>query len=468
MVVGEFTQEADLLVIGGGPGGYTAALTAAALGQSVTLVEDRGPLGGVCLHEGCIPSKALLHVAELLHETRHAKEFGLDFSEPKIDIDAMRNWKQSVLDKLAKGVAGLCKKADIEVIEGRATFEDAKTVSLKNSSVARIRFRRCIIAVGSRPAVPGLFDIGSPRVVHSRGALEMKSLPKNLLVIGGGYIGLELGTVYAALGTKVTVVEMLDGLLPGADRDLVRPLAARLKSEFENIYLETKVTGLKDTGKKVKVSLEGAKAPASVDFEQVLVAVGRKPNTDNIGLEKTGVKIDEAGFIQTDEQCRTTDPRIFAIGDVAGEPMLAHKAMREARVAAEALAGQTAAAFDNPVVPAIVFTDPEIAWVGLTESQAKADARKVLIKKMPWGGSGRAATLGRQDGLTKIIVEPETARVLGVGIVGPRAGDLISEAVLAIEMGAVIDDLAGIIHPHPTLSETIGDVAAMFGLGATH
>jgi dihydrolipoamide dehydrogenase len=261
---------------------------------------------------------------------------------------------------------------------------------------------------------------------------------------------------------------MLDGLLPGADRDLVRPLAARLKSEFENIYLETKVTGLKDTGKKVKVSLEGAKAPASVDFDQVLVAVGRRPNTDNIGLEKTGVKIDETGFIQTDEQCRTTDPRIFAIGDVAGEPMLAHKAIREARVAAEALAGQTAAAFDNPVVPAIVFTDPEIAWVGLTESQAKADARKVLIKKMPWGGSGRAATLGRQDGLTKIIVEPETARVLGVGIVGPRAGDLISEAVLAIEMGAVIDDLAAIIHPHPTLSETIGDVAAMFGLGATH
>lgn len=468
MVVGEFTQEADLLIIGGGPGGYTVALTAAALGQTVTLVEDRGPLGGVCLHEGCIPSKALLHVAELLHETRRAKSFGLDFSEPKIDLAAMREWKQSILDKLAKGVAALCRKASVEVVEGRATFQDARTISLTNSSVARIKFRRCVIAVGSRPAMPAIFEIDSPRVVHSGGALELDSIPDRLLVIGGGYIGLELGTVYAALGSAVTVVEMLDGLLLGADRDLVRPLEKRLKNEFQDIHLRTKVTGLNDDGKKVQVTFEGKDAPASGKFDSVLVAVGRRPNTDRIGLEQTGVRTDEKGFITVSDQCQTTDPRIYAIGDVAGEPMLAHKAIRQARVAAEALAGRTGAAFDNLVVPAIVFTDPEIAWVGLTESQAKAEGRDVRIKKMPWGGSGRAATLGRPDGLTKLICEPDTGRVLGVGIVGPRAGDLISEAVLAIEMGAVAEDLAAIIHPHPTLSETIGDVANMFGLGAAH
>ena len=468
MVVGESTQEAELLVIGGGPGGYSAALTAAALGQKVTLVEERGALGGVCLHEGCIPSKALLHVAELLHETRQAESMGLKYAEPKVDLEALGQWKQSVIDKLARGVAGLCQRAGVEVIKGRAAFEDGETVSLADSEVGRIRFRRCIIAAGSRPAMLPIFDIGSPRVVTSRGALALSKVPNRLLVIGGGYIGLELGSVYSALGAKVTVVEMLDSLLPGVDADLVRPLGRRLKDEFEHIYVGTKLTSLEDTGEEVVVAYEGGQAPATGTFDMVLVAVGRRPNSDVLSIEKSGVKVDEKGFIAVDQRRRTSDPRIYAIGDVAGEPMLAHKAIREAGVAAEAIAGRSGAAFNNPAIPAVVFTDPEIAWVGLTETGAQTEDRKVEIKKMPWGGSGRAATLGRQDGLTKLICDPQDKRVLGVGLAGPRAGDLISEAVLAIEMGAVVEDLAGMIHPHPTLSEPIGEVAGMFDLAAGH
>jgi dihydrolipoamide dehydrogenase len=466
--MGELSQDAELLVIGGGPGGYTAALTAASLGKKVTLVEERSPLGGVCLHEGCIPSKALLHVAELLHTTRRSETFGLKYGEPEIELTALRGWKQSVVDKLAQGVAGLCKRAGVDVVKGRASFEDGKTVSMTGAEVARISFRRCIIAVGSRPALPSVLDIGSPRVVNSTGALNLAEVPGTLLVIGGGYIGLELGSVYSALGARVTVVEMLDHLLPGADADLVRPLARRLKGEFENIFLGTEVTRLEDTDKQAKVWLRGDKCPDTTEFDMVLVAVGRRPNTDTIKIEKTGVRVSDGGFITVDESCRTSDPRISAVGDVAGEPMLAHKAIREGRVAAEALAGRSGAAFDRRAIPAVVFTDPEIAWVGLTETQAQGEGREILVKKTPWGASGRAATLGRPDGLTKLICDPRDQRVLGVGITGPRAGDLISEAVLAIEMGAVAEDLAGIIHPHPTLAETIGDTAAMFGPGATH
>ena len=469
MVVGESTKEAELLVIGGGPGGYTAALAAAGLGQQVTLVEERGALGGVCLHEGCIPSKTLLHVAELLHETRAAGAWGLGFAEPKIELKSLRGRKQAVIDKLAGGVAGLCQRAGVEVVKGRAAFEDGRTISVTGAEVRRIRFRRCLIAPGSRPVMLPVFEIGSPRVVTSGGALELTQVPERLLVVGGGYIGLELGSVYGALGSKVTVVEMLDSLLPGVDADLVRPLGRRLKEEFEHIYVGSKVSSLKDTGQEVKARFEGERAPGTATFDMVLVAVGRRPNSDLLNLEKTGVEVNEKGFIVVDETCRTANARIWAIGDVAGEPMLAHKAMREARVAAEAIAGGGGAAFDRRAVPAVVFTDPEIAWVGLTETQAQAESRRVEIKKMPWGGSGRAATLGRQDGLTKLICDPQDRRVLGVGLAGPRAGELISEAVLAIEMGAVAEDLASMIHPHPTLSETIGEVASMFGgVGAVH
>ncbi len=468
MVVGEFAQDVDVVVIGGGPGGYTCALAAAGLGMEVSLVESRKALGGVCLQEGCIPSKTVLHAAEVIEEAKHATHFGIEFAPPKINLDGLRARKQEVVDKLAKGVAGLCKKAGVEVINGRASFEDGRTLRLTDSEVARLKFRRCVIATGSRPATIPLFEIGSDRIMDSTGALELGEVPKTLLVVGGGYIGLELGSVYAALGSKVTVVEMLDGILPGADRDLVRPLEARINTICEAVYTGTKVTGVKEVKGGVKVTMEGPKAPKEATFEKVLVSVGRKPNTDNIGLEHTTIRPDKGGFIAVNKQMQTAEPRIYAIGDVAGQPMLAHKAIREAAVAARVMAGK-AAEYDNVACPAVVFTDPEIAWAGLTETEAKRDGIEYVVKKMPWGGSGRAATLGRQDGMTKRLCDPQTQRVLGVVIVGTRAGYLISDGVLAIQMAAVAEDLASIIHPHPTLSETIGELAGIFGGGAaTH
>lgn len=460
MVVGEMVQETQLVVIGAGPGGYTAALRAAELGIKCMLVEASPKPGGTCLHVGCIPSKALLHAAEVVEEAKVAESFGLNFGKPKIEVDKLRGWKDSILDKLSSGIVGKCKSAGVEIIRGNALFKDNRSVRVEadGESAVRIKFKQCIIATGSRPVMPKMFDIGSPRVMDSTGALSLQDIPKTLLIVGGGYIGLEMGTVYAALGSEVTVVEMTDGLLPGVDRDLVRPLQNHLQTAFKNIYLNTKVAKVEDTGKGVKATLEGKDVPTEMTFDRVLVSVGRRPNTDNLGLESCGVKTDEHGFIIIDEECRTSEKRIWAIGDCSGQPMLAHRAIRQAMVAAEVIAGKKSS-FDNRCIPAVVFTQPEIAYVGLTDTEAKAKGIEVASSKMPWSANGRAHTLAEPTGQTKVLYDPQTGRVLGVGLVGPRAGELVSEAAVAIEMGAVLEDLAVSIHTHPTLSETIMESA---------
>ncbi|MBN1488928.1 MAG: dihydrolipoyl dehydrogenase [Phycisphaerae bacterium] len=461
------TREAQVVVIGAGPGGYAAAFCAADLGLRVTLVNETHELGGVCLQRGCIPSKALLHVAKLLNESREAAAWGLRFAEPEIDIEALRGWKQGVVDQLSEGVAGLAKRRGVEVIQARASFVDSQTLKLEGPQGGSLRFEHAILAVGSVPAMPKLFQIDDPRIMDSTGALALADVPKRLLVVGGGYIGLEMGSVYAALGSRVVVVEMLDGLLPGADRDLVRPLEARLRKQFEAIHLHTKVTGVRAEAGSIVATLEGEGIEPEQTFDRVLVAVGRRPNSAGIGIENTQVVVDERGFVEVDEQMRTADPHILAIGDIAGEPMLAHKASHEARVAAEFLAGQPAC-FDKVAIPAVVFTDPELAWCGLTETAAKAAGREVKVARFPWAASGRALTLGRTEGVTKLIFDPETERILGVGIVGVGAGELIAEGTLAVEMGAVAHDVAETIHAHPTLSETVGEGAEAFLGSATH
>lgn len=469
MVVGEMVQEIDLVVIGGGPGGYTAALRAAELGVKTLLVDAQPKPGGVCLHHGCIPSKALLHAAEVVNTTKSSGKFGLHFDAPKINVDELRNWKQGVTDKLAQGIIGMCKSAGVEIMNGRATFEDSRNIRVERQgeSNVRVKFKHAILATGSRPTViPKLFkkdeDMLSDRILDSTSALAIKDVPKSLLVVGGGYIGLEMGTVYAALGSDVTVVEMTDGLLPGVDRDLVKPLATHLQSVFKGIHLASKVISLEVVGSSVEARLEGKDVPASIKFDRVLIAVGRRPNSDGIGLENTKVEIDQQGFVGIDESCRTADKRIFAIGDVSGQPMLAHRAQRQGAVAAEVIAGKQST-FDNRAIPAVVFTQPEIAWCGITETEAKAEGKEVGAAKFPWSASGRAMTLAEPIGQTKVIFDPQSMLVLGVGIVGPRAGELIAEGVLAIEMGAVLEDLITTIHPHPTLSETImeASMAAM-------
>lgn len=461
MVVGEMVQEVDLVVLGAGPGGYTAALRAAELGIKTILVDAMPKPGGVCLHMGCIPSKALLHAAEVINTAKGASKFGLHFAEPKLNVEELRTWKVSVTDKLAQGIVGMCKSGGVDIIHGQAKFNDSKSlrVDCPGESAMRIKFKHCILATGSRPTViPKLFksekDQNSTRIVDSTGALNLESVPKTLLVVGGGYIGLEMGTVYDALGAEVTVVEMTDGLLPGVDRDLVKPLATHLSSKFKNIFLSTKVLSLEEVKNGVEVTLEGKDVPEKMTFEKVLIAVGRRPNSDNIGLENTQVTIDAQGFVTVDAQCRTSDKKILAIGDVSGQPMLAHRAMRQGMVAAEVLAGKPSS-FDNRAIPAVVFTEPEIAWAGITETEAKAQGKEVGAAKFPWSASGRAMTLAEPIGQTKVIFDPETQRVLGIGMVGPRAGELIAEAVVAIEMGAVLEDLVVAIHPHPTLSETV-------------
>jgi dihydrolipoamide dehydrogenase len=466
MVVGEMVQEIDLVVLGAGPGGYTAALRAAELGIRTMLVDAMPKPGGVCLHMGCIPSKSLLHAAELINTTKNASKFGLHFEKPKLNIDELRTWKVGVTDKLAQGIVGMCKSAGVEILHGKARFEDSRSlrVDCEGESAVRVKFKHAILASGSRPTVINkLFksekDMASPRIMDSTGALDLQDIPKKLLVVGGGYIGLEMGTVYAALGSEVTVVEMTDGLLPGVDRDLVKPLATHLQQTFKSIYLNTMVVSLEDKGKHVEVTLQSKDAPEKAEFDRVLIAIGRRPNSDNIGLENTSVTIDAQGFVQIDEACRTTDKRILAIGDVSGQPMLAHRAMRQGVVAAEVLAGRKTV-FDNRAIPAVVFTEPEIAWCGLTETEAKAQDIQVGAAKFPWSASGRAMTLAEPIGQTKVIYDPQTTAVLGVGIVGPRAGELIAEAVLAIEMGAVLEDLLVTIHPHPTLSETVMEATA--------
>jgi len=453
-----------LAVVGAGPGGYAAAFLAADLGLKVTFIDPEVNPGGVCLYRGCIPSKALLHVAKLIEESRQAKNWGIEYSDPKIDLGKLRGWKESVVKRLTGGLGQLSKQRSVKYVQGRAGFESSTTLRITKAdgSGESMRFDRILLATGSRPAVIPSLKIESPRMMDSTGALDLKDIPKTLLVVGGGYIGLELGSVYAVLGTRVTVVEMLSGLLPGADRDLVLPLHKRLEKMFDAILLNTTVKSMKEESGGIRVTFDGADVKEREKvFEKVLVSVGRKPNSEIPGLDKTRVKVGPKGFIQVNKQLQTDDPSIYAIGDVVGEPMLAHKAMHEGRTAAEAIVGKKVA-FEPHAIPAVVFTDPEIAWAGLTETQAKESGREIAVAKFPWGASGRAITLDRPEGMTKLILDPKTERVLGVGIVGVGAGDLIAEGVLAIEMAALAGDLELTIHPHPTLSETVMEAAEVF------
>jgi dihydrolipoamide dehydrogenase len=468
----EPAESLRVAVIGAGPGGYAAAFLAADLGMHVTLIDPELNPGGVCLYRGCIPSKALLHVSKLIEESQQAKNWGIDFPPAKIDLPRLRTWKETVVKKLTGGLGQLSKQRKVEYIQGRAAFENSTTLKItkSDSSELTLSFDRIIIATGSRPSVIPAFKLDSPRLMDSTGALNLEDIPGSLLVVGGGYIGLELGSVYAALGTRVTVVEMLPGLLPGADRDLVVPLHKRLEKMFETILLNTTVASLKLEGEGIRATFEGASIKVENRekvFDRVLVSVGRKPNSEIPGLNSTQVKVNARGFIEVNHQLQTADPAIYAIGDVVGEPMLAHKASHEGRVAAEHIAGHKVA-FEPNAIPAVVFTDPEVAWAGLTETQAEKEKREIKVAKFPWGASGRALTLDRPDGMTKLIVDPHTERVLGVGIVGHGAGELIAEGVLAIEMGALAKDIALTIHPHPTLSETVMEAAEVFFGISTH
>lgn len=463
-------QTPKLAVVGAGPGGYAAAFLAADLGMNVTLIDPEANPGGVCLYRGCIPSKALLHVAKLIDESHQSKNWGIDFAPPAIDLGRLRSWKQGVVTKLTGGLGQLSKQRKVQYIQGRAAFENSNTVRVTKTQGGEesLTFDRIIIATGSRPAVVPTLKIDSPRMMDSTGALDLADIPKTLLVVGGGYIGLELGSVYAALGTRVTVVEMLPGLLPGADRDLVLPLHKRLEKMFEAILLNTTVSSVKDEGSGIRATLKAQDGSEQEKvFDRVLVSVGRKPNSEIPGLENTRVQVNPKGFIQVNKQLQTADPAIYAIGDVVGEPMLAHKASHEGRTAVESIAGHKVA-FEPNAIPAVVFTDPEVAWAGLTETQAQKENREIKVAKFPWGASGRALTLDRNEGMTKLIIDPKTERVLGVGIVGVSAGEMIAEGVLAIEMAALAGDIALTIHPHPTLSETVMEAAEVFFGTSTH
>jgi dihydrolipoamide dehydrogenase len=464
------TPNLHIAVVGGGPGGYAAAFLASDLGMKVTLIDPELNPGGVCLYRGCIPSKALLHVAKLIEESAQAKNWGVEFAPPKIDLARLRSWKESVVKKLTGGLGQLSKQRHVEYLQGTAAFEKSNTlrVTKADGTETSLNFDRIILATGSRPAIIPAFKLDSPRLMDSTGALNLEDIPGSLLVVGGGYIGLELGSVYAALGTRVTVVEMLPGLLPGADRDLVLPLHKRLEKLFETILLNTTVTSLKDEGNGIRAVFDGPEVKEKEKvFDRVLVSVGRKPNSEIPGLQNTQVKVGERGFIEVNPQLQTADPSVYAIGDVVGEPMLAHKASHEGRVAAEAIAGHKVA-FEPSAIPAVVFTDPEVAWCGLTETQAQKDNREIKVAKFPWAASGRAITLDRPEGITKLVIDPQTERVLGVGIVGVGAEELIAEGVLAIEMAALARDIALTIHPHPTLSETIMESAEVFFGTSTH
>ena len=456
-------KETQLAVIGGGPGGYVAAFRAADMGMEVTLIDEESDPGGVCLYRGCIPSKALLHVAKLINESKESAAWGIEFDAPRIDLERLNGWKRQVIGKMTGGLGGLAKRRKVAQIRGRARFIDSQTLSvLRHDGVEEeLRFSHAILATGSRPAaIPGL-TVDNVQVLDSTGALELNELPDSLLVVGGGYIGLELGTVYAALGSRVSVVEMTAGLIPPADRDLIKPLENRLQEQFDQIMLETKVSELKPGSSAVEVVFEdGSGGLSSQTFGKILVAVGRRPNSEDLGLENTGIELDAKGFVPVDEQRRTAEPSVYAIGDIAGEPMLAHKASHEGTVAVEAIAGHRVA-FEPNAIPAVVFTDPEIAWCGLTESDADRQGLKVEVARFPWAASGRATTLDRNDGLTKLVIDPSTERVLGVGIVGVGAGELIAEGVVAVEMAALARDLTLSIHPHPTLSETMMEAAEM-------
>ncbi len=454
----------NIAVVGAGPGGYAAAFLAADLGMSVTLIDLEINPGGVCLYRGCIPSKALLHVASLIEESAQAKNWGVEFGAPKIDLARLRSWKEGVVKKLTGGLGILSKQRKVKYVQGHAGFENSTTLRVTKSdgSEETLTFDRIVIATGSRPAIIPNLKLDTPRMMDSTGALNLEDIPGSLLVVGGGYIGLELGSVYAALGTRVTVVEMLPGLLPGADRDLVLPLHKKLEKLFDSILLNTTVAAVKDEGTGIRATLKSQDGSTQEKvFDRVLVSVGRKPNSEIPGLEKTQVKVGPKGFIQVNKQLQTDDVSIYAIGDVIGEPMLAHKAMHEGRTAIEAIAGHKVA-FEPNAIPAVVFTDPEVAWCGLTETQAQNENREIKVAKFPWAASGRAITLDRSEGLTKMIIDPHSERVLGLGIVGVGAGDMIAEGVVAIEMAALAKDVALSIHPHPTLSETIMNSAEVF------
>lgn len=458
----------SLTVLGGGPGGYAAAFLAADLGLPVTLIDEEANPGGVCLYRGCIPSKALLHVAKLINEARHSSAWGVTFAPPVIDLDRLRSFKEGVVAKMTGGLGQLSTMRGITFVRGRGTVVDPHTISVATATgEQRVTSDYIILSTGSFPTkVPGV-SIDSPRVMDSTGALELRDIPRRLLVVGGGYIGLELGSVYAALGSAVTVVEMLDGLLPGADRDLANVLARSIAPRFTAVLLKTRVVSLTDNGASLDVVFDGDVAEKTQQFDKVLVSVGRKPNSKIPGLERTKVQVNGRGFIVVDGQRRTAEPSIFAIGDVAGDPMLAHKASHEGRVAVEVIAGHKAA-FEPAAIPAVVFTDPELAWCGLTETDAKANGVDVEIARFPWAASGRATTIDRSDGVTKLIIDKATGRVRGMGIVGPGAGELIAEGVLAVEMAATATDVAMSIHPHPTLSETVMESADAYFGTSTH
>lgn len=464
------SDKRQLVVIGGGPGGYAAAFFAADKGMNVTLVNDEKNPGGVCLYRGCIPSKALLHVAKLLHEAEEAKNWGIEFSKPKIDLDKLRDFKNKVVNQMTGGLGQLTKARKIEYIQGRASFINSSKLHVKkvDGTEEDVEFENAIVATGSVPTkIPGL-SIDSPRVIDSTGALELNDIPKKLLVVGGGYIGLEMGTVYSALGSKVSVVEMTPSLLPGADKDLVNVLKKSIDAKMEAVYLNNKVVKMEDTGKAVKVTFEGNDIEQKEQlFDKVLVSIGRSPVTQGLGLENTKVKLTQRGFIQIDKKCQTDDPKIFAIGDIVGGAMLAHKASAEGKVAVEAILGHKVA-FEPNAIPAVVFTDPELAWAGITETEAKEKGLKVEVARFPWAASGRATTVDRPDGLTKLIIDSETERILGMGIVGYGAGEMIAEGVLAVEMAALAKDVALSIHPHPTLSETVMESAEVFFGESTH
>ncbi len=453
---------AEVLVLGSGPGGYTAAFRAADLGLRTVLVEKDTSLGGVCLNVGCIPSKAMLHAAKVITEYEEMGEHGFTFVRPEVDIDGLRTWKDSVVNKLTGGLKGLAKARKVEVVNGTGQFAGPNTLRVtKDGKETMISFDQCIVAAGSEPVKLPFVPHDDPRVVDSTGALELPDIPKRLLILGGGIIGLEMGTVYDALGSRVTVVELMDQIIPGADKDIVKPLHNRIKARYENIYLKTKVTGVTAEADGLHVVFNGPDGEHVDTFDRVLVAVGRRPNGATLGLDNAGVAVDERGFIAVDNQQRTNVPHIFAIGDVVGQPMLAHKAVHEGKVAAEVCSGMKRV-FDAKVIPSVAYTDPEVAWIGMTEIEAKAKGIKVGKGVFPWAASGRSLSLGRSEGLTKLLFDPADDRVIGAGIVGPNAGDLIAEVALAIEMGADAVDIGQTIHPHPTLSETVNFAAEMF------
>jgi len=460
----------QVTVIGAGPGGYAAAFLAADLGMNVTLIDKEKNPGGVCLYRGCIPSKALLHVAKLLTEAEEAKDWGIEFAKPKIKLDRLREWKNEVVTKQTGGLGQLLKAKKINYIQGTASFINSSSLKINriDGKAEELKFENAIIATGSIIATIPSLDIKSKRVLNSTTALDLPEIPKRLLVIGGGYIGLELGSVYASLGTKVSVVEMMPGLLPGADRDLVSHLAKRIEKSYEKVMLESKVTEIKEVKDGIEVKIQNKEGKITNEvYDYVLMSIGRKPTTEGLGLGNTNVKVNERGWIKVNRQMRTDDANIYAIGDIVGEPMLAHKASHEGRTAVEVIHGDKVT-FEPMAIPAVVFTDPEIAWAGLTETQAKEKNIKFETAKFPWAASGRATTLGRSDGVTKLIVDPDTERLLGVGICGPGAGELIAEGVLALEMGVNLTDLKLTIHPHPTLSETIMEAAEVFFGQSSH